>query len=78
LNHQLVAGNTTAGDNNSPMFLLANLAVGGSWPGNPTSSTPFPSYMLIDYIKAYSVGDLLIHKNNKVTCYRLFLKKLIN
>jgi len=58
-NNQLVAANTTAGDNNSPMWMLANLAVGGSWPGNPTSSTPFPSYMLIDYIKAYSVGDFI-------------------
>jgi beta-glucanase (GH16 family) len=36
-----------------PMYLLANLAVGGSWPGNPTASTVFPSKMSIDYIRAY-------------------------
>ncbi len=35
------------------MFILANLAVGGSWPGNPDSSTPFPSAMKIDYIRVW-------------------------
>jgi len=60
LNNQLVIANTTAGDNNSPMFILANLAVGGYWPGNPTSATPFPSYMQIDYINVYSVGNFIL------------------
>lgn len=35
------------------MFILANLAIGGNWPGNPDSSTPFPSEMKIDYIRAW-------------------------
>jgi len=35
------------------MFLLANLAVGGDWPGDPDDSTAFPSYYEIDYIKVY-------------------------
>jgi beta-glucanase (GH16 family) len=35
------------------MYLLANLAVGGDWPGNPDASTVFPGYMDIDYIRAY-------------------------
>lgn len=37
-----------------PMYLLANLAVGGDWPGNPDSATPFPGNMDIDYIRVYS------------------------
>jgi beta-glucanase (GH16 family) len=36
-----------------PMFLLANLAVGGRWPGNPDESTKFPAEMAIDYIRVY-------------------------
>ena len=42
-------------DMHKPMFLLANLAVGGvgSWPGPPDSSTVFPARMLIDHIRAW-------------------------
>ena len=36
-----------------PMYLLLNLAVGGSWPGNPDSSTPFPGVMEIDFVRVY-------------------------
>jgi beta-glucanase (GH16 family) len=36
-----------------PMYILANLAVGGSWPGSPDSTTPFPSSMVVDYIRVY-------------------------
>lgn len=38
---------------NKPMYLLANLAVGGDWPGAPDATTPFPSDMLIDYIRVW-------------------------
>jgi beta-glucanase (GH16 family) len=34
-----------------PMYLLANLAVGGDWPGAPDGSTPFPSDFQIAYIR---------------------------
>ena len=37
-----------------PMYLLANLAVGGDWPGEPDASTPFPAVFAIDYIRAYT------------------------
>jgi beta-glucanase (GH16 family) len=37
-----------------PMYLLVNLAVGGSWPGNPDSSTVFPNNMDIDYVRVYT------------------------
>jgi beta-glucanase (GH16 family) len=35
-------------------FILLNLAVGGSWPGSPNASTPFPSEMLVDYVRVYT------------------------
>jgi beta-glucanase (GH16 family) len=38
---------------NKPMYLIANLAVGGSWPGNANATTPFPSDMQIDYIRVW-------------------------
>jgi beta-glucanase (GH16 family) len=37
-----------------PMFFLINLAVGGHWPGNPNSTTPFPGIMQIEYARAYT------------------------
>ena len=39
-----------------PMYLLANLAVGGAWPGYPDASTPFPAQLDIDYIRIYAPG----------------------
>jgi len=41
-----------------PMFILANLAVGGTWPGYPDATTPFPAVMSIDYIRVYPAGCL--------------------
>jgi beta-glucanase (GH16 family) len=38
---------------NVPMYILANLAVGGTWPGAPNASTQFPAIMSIDYIHVY-------------------------
>lgn len=35
------------------MYIISNLAVGGSWPGSPDSTTPFPAEYEIDYIRAY-------------------------
>ena len=36
-----------------PMFLLLNLAVGGTFPGNPDSTTVLPQQMLVDYVRVY-------------------------
>jgi endoglucanase len=41
----------TPSDMNKPMYMLANLAVGGSWAGSATGET---GQMKIDYIRAYS------------------------
>jgi beta-glucanase (GH16 family) len=37
-----------------PMYLLLNLAVGGTWPGAPDASTIFPAYYDIDYVRVWS------------------------
>ena len=44
----------TPSDMNEPMYMIANLAVGGYWPGNVNSTTPMPAQMKIDYIRAYT------------------------
>jgi beta-glucanase (GH16 family) len=36
-----------------PFFIILNVAVGGSWPGNPDGTTPFPQTMQVDYVRAY-------------------------
>ncbi len=34
--------------------ILLNLAVGGTWPGNPDASTNFPAYLHVDYVRVYT------------------------
>jgi len=36
-----------------PFFIILNVAVGGNYVGFPTSQTPFPQQMIIDYVKVY-------------------------
>jgi beta-glucanase (GH16 family) len=36
-----------------PVYMIANLAVGGDWAGTPDSDTRFPAVMRIDHIRAY-------------------------
>jgi beta-glucanase (GH16 family) len=36
-----------------PFYLILNLAVGGDFPGPPNSSTPFPSQLVVDYVRVY-------------------------
>jgi beta-glucanase (GH16 family) len=38
---------------NKPFFLIMNVAVGGTFVGFPTSGTPFPQTMQVDYVRAY-------------------------
>jgi beta-glucanase (GH16 family) len=37
-----------------PFFIILNIAVGGSFPGNPDSTTTWPQTMLVDYVRVYS------------------------
>lgn len=39
--------------NENPFFMLLNLAVGGSFDGEPSNQTNFPQTMLVDYVRVY-------------------------
>jgi beta-glucanase (GH16 family) len=54
INGQEVAQYATPADMDVPMYILANLAVGGSWVGDPTSANDWPANMLIEDIHVYS------------------------
>lgn len=45
---------TSDGVPSVPMHLIANVAVGGEWPGPPDASTEFPATMEIDYVRVWS------------------------
>lgn len=47
------ARQVTPADLDKPMFMLANLALGGGWAGDPDPTTPLPATFTIDYIRAY-------------------------
>lgn len=56
--NQYYQGNITYAMNGTeefhfPFFIFLNLAVGGSWPRNPNSATPFPDTMYVDYVRVY-------------------------
>jgi beta-glucanase (GH16 family) len=51
---QAVHTEATPADMHKAMYVMTNLAVGGYWPGNANSSTPFPANMNIDYVRAWS------------------------
>ncbi|HYF94113.1 MAG TPA: glycoside hydrolase family 16 protein [Symbiobacteriaceae bacterium] len=36
-----------------PFYLIMNLAVGGTFDGNPDDTTPFPAIMEVDYVRVY-------------------------
>jgi beta-glucanase (GH16 family) len=40
-----------------PYYIILNLAVGGSWPGNPDATTVFPQNFIIDYVRVYQAAD---------------------
>jgi beta-glucanase (GH16 family) len=50
----LPSGATWPFDGGQSNFIILNLAVGGDYPGSPNSSTPFPSTMLVDYVRLYT------------------------
>lgn len=46
-------GRVTAGVPSEPMYLIANLAVGGRWPGSPTDVTAMPATFSVDHIRVW-------------------------
>jgi beta-glucanase (GH16 family) len=48
-----VASRSTPADMHRPMYILANLAVGGGWAKEPDASTKFPAIFAIDWIRVY-------------------------
>ena len=51
-----VDATTWANATNHGYFIILNVAMGGSWPGNPTASTASGVPMLVDYVAVYSSG----------------------
>ena len=47
------------------MYLLANMAVGGYWPGSPDETTPETSAFEIDYIRVYQDKEGTLHGGSK-------------
>jgi beta-glucanase (GH16 family) len=64
-----------------PQFLTLNVAVGGTWPGNPDGTTVFPQQMLVDYVRVYqqtaplaisttqSNGDFVLNWPTNILCH---------
>lgn len=38
---------------NDEFFFIFNVAVGGTWPGDPDASTNFPQRMIVDYVRVF-------------------------
>jgi beta-glucanase (GH16 family) len=36
-----------------PFYLILNLAIGGTWPGDPDATTVFPAELLVDWVRVY-------------------------
>lgn len=42
---------------NDPFYLILNVAVGGTYVGNPSAATRFPQTMVIDYVRVYTEAN---------------------
>jgi len=51
-----ISGSEWPFDSGNGQYLIFDLAVGGTWPGPPASTTPFPSEMLVDYVRVYALS----------------------
>jgi beta-glucanase (GH16 family) len=40
-----------------PFYIILNVAVGGNYVGFPTDETPFPTTMLVDYVRVYKEAN---------------------
>jgi beta-glucanase (GH16 family) len=55
-----------------PFFIILNMAIGGSWPGNPDNTTVFPDTMFIDYVRVYQNQTTPASINNNIGTGNLF------
>ncbi len=61
------------------MYVIANLAVGGSWPGPADETTPFPADLQIDYIRVYQrTPPATITPETLATDYQLMFEDEFN
>lgn len=60
VDHQMIYA-TTLGIPHTPHYIILNTAVGGSWPGDPDSTTVFPQYHDIDYVRVYQKSPYFNH-----------------
>lgn len=44
-----------------PFFMVLNVAVGGTWPGNPDAATTFPQRMVVDHVRVYDLSSAPAH-----------------
>jgi len=51
--HSMNIQSTTMTEFQQEHFFIINLAVGGTFPGNPDSTTEFPQRLIVDYIKVF-------------------------
>lgn len=54
INSNQVDATTWANATNHGYFIILNFAIGGGWPGNPTSSTVSDAPMLVDYVQVWT------------------------
>ena len=52
---QQVAHIPTPAELHKPMIMIVNLAIGGTWPGHPDASTPFPAALQVQHIRVYQL-----------------------
>ena len=45
-----------------PVYIILNLAIGGSWAGIPDSTTIFPDTMCVDYVRVYQRSTGLLKR----------------
>ncbi|MGV9273864.1 hypothetical protein [Streptomyces griseosporeus] len=50
--HETAQG-TGGTQHDHPHYMILSLAAGGDWPGPTDASTPFPSRLLVNYVRVY-------------------------
>ena len=51
--HRQIITSSNYNEFRNDFYILLNVAVGGTWPGNPDGATVFPQKMLVDWVRVY-------------------------